>query len=159
MEATGLFYITGDTHGDFSRIFTFCKNNELEPQRDALIILGDAGINYSGDERDIFLKNQLVRLPITLFCIYGNHEMRPEGIASYAESTWNGGTIYVEAAFPIFCLPKMGKYMICAAARQSLLAARTVWISFTGSHEGFVGLKMSSHLKKLGQGWRTGLNQ
>ncbi len=104
-----MFYITGDMHGDFSRVFTFCKNNELEPQCDTLIILGDAGINYSGDERDIFLKNQLVRLPITLFCIHGNHEMRPEGIVSYKEGTWNGGTMYMESAYPNILFAKDGE--------------------------------------------------
>ncbi len=104
-----MLYITGDTHGDFSRIFTFCTNNELDSQRDTLIILGDAGINYSGDERDIFLKNQLVRLPLTLLSIYGNHEMRPEGITSYKESIWNGGTVYMESAYPNILLAKDGE--------------------------------------------------
>lgn len=111
-----MLYITGDTHGDFSRIFTFCKNSELEPQRDNLIILGDAGINYSGDERDIFLKNQLARLPITLFCIHGNHEMRPEGITSYEKSTFSGGTVYVEAAYPNILFAKDGEiYDLCGS--------------------------------------------
>jgi len=104
-----LLYITGDTHGDFSRVFYLCNTGQLQPERDTLIVLGDAGINYWGDARDTFLKNQLVRLPITLFCIHGNHEMRPEGIASYKESTWNGGTVYMEAAYPNILFAKDGE--------------------------------------------------
>jgi len=39
-----------------------------------MIILGDAGINYYLYERDYELKEQLAQLPITLFCVHGNHE-------------------------------------------------------------------------------------
>ena len=42
-----MFYITGDTHGEFSRIEQFCER--IKPTRDdTTIILGDAGINYYG---------------------------------------------------------------------------------------------------------------
>ena len=47
-----MIYITGDTHGEFSRIERFCEREK--PTRDAtMIILGDAGINYYGGWRDI----------------------------------------------------------------------------------------------------------
>ena len=39
------FYITGDTHGDFSRIEEFCRENDTTKE-EVMIILGDAGINY-----------------------------------------------------------------------------------------------------------------
>ena len=46
-----MYYITGDTHGDFSRIERFCR--EMHPDRnDVMIILGDAGFNYYGNWRD-----------------------------------------------------------------------------------------------------------
>lgn len=93
-----MLYITGDTHSNFSRLSCLRNMQQLPQQRDTLIILGDAGLNYFGDERDASLKNTLAQFPLTLFCIHGNHEMRPEGIAAYTESTWHGGTIYVEAA-------------------------------------------------------------
>ena len=48
-----------------------------------MIIQGDAGINYWLDERGEELKAQLSRLPITLFCIHGNHEERPEEVSGY----------------------------------------------------------------------------
>lgn len=59
------YYITGDTHGDFSRIAEFCESNETD-RDDVMIILGDAGINYYLDGRDRDLKNDLADLPITL---------------------------------------------------------------------------------------------
>ena len=65
------YYITGDTHGDFSRIAEFCETNGTDTE-DVMIILGDAGINYHLDAKDIELKNELSDLPITLFCVHGN---------------------------------------------------------------------------------------
>ena len=46
-----MIYITGDTHGDFSRIERFC--DRFHPSKDdVMIILGDAGFNYYGGKRD-----------------------------------------------------------------------------------------------------------
>ncbi len=94
-----MIYITGDTHRDFDRIFDFCEEYCTQKD-DILIILGDAGINYFLDERDAELKRQLSELPITLFCIHGNHEERPYEIDSYEETDWHGGLVYVEQEFP-----------------------------------------------------------
>lgn len=94
-----MFYITGDTHGEFSRIEQFCER--IKPTRDdTMIILGDAGINYNGGWRDIHKKQRLAKLPITLFCIHGNHEMRPGTLPCYHTIEWNGGQVYVEDAYP-----------------------------------------------------------
>lgn len=77
-----MFYITGDTHGEFSRIEQFCER--IKPTMDdTMIILGDAGINYYGGWRDIHKKQRLAKLPITLFCIHGNHEIRPGTLPCY----------------------------------------------------------------------------
>ena len=94
-----MFYITGDTHGEFSRIERFCNAMNPTPD-DTLIILGDAGINFHGGLRDVIRKEQLAQLPITVFSIHGNHEMRPGTIASYHTTEWCGGQVYVEDAFP-----------------------------------------------------------
>lgn len=40
-----MFYITGDIHGDVERIVEFSKNNNLT-DKDTIIILGDAGLNF-----------------------------------------------------------------------------------------------------------------
>ena len=94
-----MFYITGDTHGEFSRVERFCEN--VNPTReDVLIILGDAGINYYGGWRDMNAKRRLAQLPLTLFSIHGNHERRPSTIPSYHTERWNDGEVYVEDEYP-----------------------------------------------------------
>jgi len=87
--------LTGDTHGDFERIFEFSEEYETTTN-DIMIILGDAGINYHLDDRDVQLKDELVQLPMTLFCIHGNHEERPSNIQGYEEKQWHGGTVLYE---------------------------------------------------------------
>ena len=103
-----MIYITGDTHRDFRRVAAFCDKVK-STKNDILIILGDVGINYFGAEKDNILKQQLGDLPITLFCIYGNHEQRPENISTYKEAEWRGGTVYVEPNFPSLIFAKDGE--------------------------------------------------
>lgn len=95
-----MIYITGDTHGDFSRIQKFCLDHGTHPDRDIMIILGDAGINYYLNWRDIVLKKFIATLPITLFCIHGNHEQRPQSIDTYSVMDFHGGKVYVESQYP-----------------------------------------------------------
>lgn len=42
-----MIYLTGDTHGDFERIKDFSDRFHTK-KTDIMIILGDAGINFSG---------------------------------------------------------------------------------------------------------------
>lgn len=101
-------YITGDTHRDFDRIKDFCEK-ENTSNEDIIIILGDAGINYYLFGRDNDLKAELNTLPVTLFCIHGNHEERPYNIPSYEEQPWHGGTAYIEPAYPNLIFGKDGE--------------------------------------------------
>ena len=109
VEVMRLFYITGDTHGDFRRIESFCERVNPSPE-DVLIILGDAGINYYGGWRDRNQKKLLAKLPLTLFSIHGNHEQRPATIPSYHTEIWNGGEVYVEDEFPNLLFAVDGSY-------------------------------------------------
>ena len=94
-----MIYITGDTHGDFDRLFRFC--DRVQPSgKDVMIILGDAGFNYYGAERDRKVKKAVSELPLTVFSIHGNHEIRPEKIPSYHTAEWHGGKVYMEEEFP-----------------------------------------------------------
>lgn len=102
------FYITGDTHGDFSRIEEFCVTNDTSKD-DVMIILGDAGINYWLSESDRELKNQLSELDITLFCVHGNHEARPWEAGNYEEVEWNEGLAYMEEEYPNILFAKDGE--------------------------------------------------
>jgi len=103
-----MIYITGDTHRNFKRVAAFCDTVE-STNADILIILGDVGINYFGEPKDDELKRLLNELPITMFCIHGNHEQRPENIDTYKESAWNGGIVYIESEFPNLIFAKDGE--------------------------------------------------
>lgn len=103
-----MIFITGDTHGSFERIKIFCGKVGTTKE-DILIILGDAGINFSGGERDKAKKEYLEKLPVTLFCIHGNHERRPYNIKTYKEKLWHGGTVYAEEEYPSLLFAKDGE--------------------------------------------------
>ena len=94
-----MIYITGDKHGDYTDVFHFC-NKYKASKNDIMIVLGDAGINYFLDERDYILKDSLKELPITLFCIHGNHEERPENISAYKTKIFHDGIVYYEEEYP-----------------------------------------------------------
>ena len=79
-----MIYITGDTHGQFGCIETFCERFGIS-REDILINLGDARINFSGWNRDCMKKRFLESLSVTLFCIHGNHGQRLQSIDSYKE--------------------------------------------------------------------------
>jgi len=102
-----MIYLTGDTHRDFKRVAAFCDIVQSTAD-DILIILGDAGINYLGGEKDRALKCQITELPITLFCIHGNHEQRPETLG-YDEKVWRDGTAFWEPEFPNLLFAKDGE--------------------------------------------------
>lgn len=101
-------YITGDTHGNFERIEYFCQDNQTTKD-DILIILGDAGINYYLNYKDKQKKEWLSQLPITLFCIRGNHEERPENINTYIMSEFLDGQVYIEPEYPSLIFAKDGE--------------------------------------------------
>jgi len=103
-----VIYVTGDTHGDFARIEHFCARMKTKPS-DIMVILGDAGINFYGGWRDLHKKEFISKLPITLFCIHGNHEQRPATIRSHTKHEWHGGTVYVEEQFPSILFAKDGE--------------------------------------------------
>ncbi|MCM1286906.1 MAG: metallophosphoesterase [Clostridium sp.] len=103
-----MIYITGDTHGQFERIENFCRRFETS-REDILIILGDVGVNFSGEIYDRKKKEFLEALPITLFCIHGNHEQRPYTIDSYKEKAWHGGIVYCEEEYPSLLFAKDGE--------------------------------------------------
>ncbi len=92
-------YLTGDTHGQFERIETFCKEQKTGIG-DTLVILGDAGLNFHGNLRDTMRKQLLSDLPCTFFCIHGNHEQRPGPELGYELSSYHGGQVWVQPQYP-----------------------------------------------------------
>lgn len=103
-----MIYITGDTHGDFQRVERLCDRFATS-REDILIILGDAGVNFSGGWRDRKKKKFLEALPITIFAIHGNHEQRPHTIETYKEKMWHGGRVYYEEEQPDLLFAKDGE--------------------------------------------------
>lgn len=104
-----MIYYTGDIHGDIHILTGFIQRHRLTEQ-DVIVVLGDAGLNYYGNDRgDKKKKHQLNRHGVTIFCIHGNHEMRPQTIPSYEEREWRGGIVYEECDFPNILFAKDGE--------------------------------------------------
>lgn len=95
-----MFYVSGDTHGNFTHYAYQTKLHKTNVNQDVAIILGDAGLNYyrnhKDDERKVFVN----QLPIVTFCIHGNHEIRPQNIESYVAKEFCGGTVLYEPQYP-----------------------------------------------------------
>lgn len=93
------FFITGDKHRDFTAVRRFCKAMNTR-KKDVLIILGDSGFNYYEDIRDNKLKKNIAKLNITLLCLYGNKECRPDHVGTYGVRSFCGGRVYYEPQYP-----------------------------------------------------------
>ena len=93
------FYITGDKHRNFEQVKRFCHEANTR-RKDVLIVLGDAGFNYYDDIRDDKLKTEMSALNITLFCLHGNKEKRPQNIETYGVRSFCGGKVYYEPKYP-----------------------------------------------------------
>ncbi len=102
-----MIYYTGDTHGSKSEIEAFCTR--FEPtENDTIIILGDVGLNFYQDLRDAKTKAAFAKLKPTIFCIHGNHEIRPWNIPTYRTKNWNGGCVWYEEDYPNILFAKDG---------------------------------------------------
>lgn len=102
-----MFYVTGDTHGEFSR-YTSYKDCGIGTG-DTVIILGDAGLNYYGNKTDKKIKKFVNDHEFVTFCIHGNHEMRPTDLPSYTTKEYCGGAVYYEPEFPNILFAKDGE--------------------------------------------------
>lgn len=75
---------------------------DFEPENTALIILGDAGLNFWGNKTDKKNKKKCEEYGIYLYCVRGNHEMRPtdvEGMITLYDKNVNG-LIHMEEEYP-----------------------------------------------------------
>ena len=93
------FFITGDKHRRFDEVKAFCQAMNTK-RKDVLIILGDSGFNYYDDARDDKLKKEISQLNITLFCLHGNKENRPQNVGTYGIRSFCGGKVYYEPNYP-----------------------------------------------------------
>ena len=98
------FIITGDTHGRVPARLDRIKAErpDLIPEETAIVILGDAGINYWLNKSDQKNKRIISGYGYTIYCVRGNHEERPEflGYAPvYDDDVKN--FVRVEEEFPL----------------------------------------------------------
>jgi len=104
-----MIYYTGDTHGQPKKILDFIQRFKLTSD-DVIVILGDAGFNYYENDRgDRRRKRQLNDTGVTIFCLHGNHERRPESLPYYHEDEWHGGIVFIENDFPNLLFAKDGE--------------------------------------------------
>lgn len=104
-----MIYVTGDIHGEVFRVREAAERFEIG-EDDTIVLLGDVGMNYFGNRHgDRHRKKRLNKLGVTMFCIHGNHEMRPETISTYQEKEWHGGIVYVEEEYPNLLFAKDGE--------------------------------------------------
>lgn len=70
-------YLTGDTHGDISRLIADpLYDNNIITEKDVIIVLGDFGVIFEPicTEREIELLNKLEKRPNIFLFVDGNHE-------------------------------------------------------------------------------------
>jgi 3-oxoacid CoA-transferase subunit A len=94
------WYITGDTHSDFSR---FSDYEKLKKDI-AVIICGDASVNYYLGKKDRRLKGALrdVLPKVTFYLVRGNHEARPESLITMKQMYDMNvkGNVWIEEDYP-----------------------------------------------------------
>lgn len=96
-------YFTGDTHGAVvPRINQLLAIEDLVPEETALVILGDAGLNYYLDIHDWRNKKEIESKGVYLYCVRGNHEKRPSNIDGM-KLVWDeavAGEVWLEEEYP-----------------------------------------------------------
>lgn len=95
--------ITGDTHGAVASRLMNIGDTDYPQNDTAIIILGDAGINFYLNKTDKKNKQVLANnFGYFIYCVRGNHEERPENIPNM-EVYWDeivGNYIYCEHEYP-----------------------------------------------------------
>ncbi|MBQ9308178.1 MAG: metallophosphoesterase [Clostridia bacterium] len=103
-------FLTGDKHADFDEFIQKARRCGIT-DADLVIITGDVSINFYGNWRDRVSKEALSRVPGTILCVRGNHEMRPTDPSlhgMYRKVDWMGDMAYVEEAYPRFIMAADG---------------------------------------------------
>lgn len=107
------YLITGDTHGKVAYRLNFITS--YKPEETAVIILGDAGINFYLNKTDKREKEKIQKSGFTVYCVRGNHEERPENIPGMKiiYDARVHGEVYFEEEYPnILYFKDGGNYII-----------------------------------------------
>ena len=86
-------YITGDVHGDLRRFQPkiFYEQESLTKE-DIVLVGGDLGCVWYGDERDTEGLDWLEGRPFTTAFVPGNHE-NYDTLRKYPQAEWQGGNV------------------------------------------------------------------
>ena len=108
-----MFFITGDNHGNFTPFNSFANHMDTTTD-DVMIILGDVGLNYyvhngKDDKGAKRLKKFVADIPLTFFCVHGNHEERPYNVEGYEIQEHFGAPAYVNPKYPNQIFAKDGE--------------------------------------------------
>ena len=89
-----MIYITGDTHGEFTRF----ANKRIRQQgmelneQDYIIVCGDLGLCWAKDNTFKYHCKNFAQKPYTVLWVQGNHE-NYDMIAEYPIEEWHGGQV------------------------------------------------------------------
>ena len=119
-EDKHMIFYTGDIHGSKKEVVDFCQRYE-PTTNDTIVLLGYVGANFYGAGRDKYLKKALSGLGPTIFCIHGNHEMRPATIPSYTTKMWNGGQVWYEEDYPNLLFARDGDIFYIEGIRHIVI--------------------------------------
>ena len=94
--------VTGDTHGLVMTRLMNIDTAKYIPEETAVIILGDAGINFYLNKTDKKNKKIINNTGFTIYCVRGNHEERPEKVSGIHPAFDENvkATILQEVEFP-----------------------------------------------------------
>ena len=96
---------TGDTHGHVEeRLFNIrTQMPEYEPEKTAVIILGDVGFLHYLNNTDRKHKMRASEFGYTIYCVKGNHEARPGEYLGMRliHDNFVGGKVWIEDDFPL----------------------------------------------------------
>lgn len=84
-----MIYITGDIHGDLSRLDTGARKLK---KGDILLVCGDFGFLWTGEETEKKILKKLEKKKYTIAFLDGVHE-NYDLLESYPEEEWNGGKV------------------------------------------------------------------
>ena len=70
------WFVTGDTHGDLTRVWNFIDKIDINNENCNIIIAGDAGLCWRYDKQDLdfHIKNHENKYKTHIYFIDGNHE-------------------------------------------------------------------------------------
>ena len=148
--------VTGDTHGQVMTRLMNIGTTDYSPEETALIILGDAGINFYLNKTDMKNKEAIQQTGFTIYCVRGNHEERPENLG-YIENWYDDnvkGYVMYEPDYPNIKYFEDGNaYEICGKSVLVIGGAYSVDKWYRLNRAGVFDKKDPNYLNPRKTGW------